>query len=76
MFSPELPNKSPSKVLPVFGPPRVEPLGVCMAKVLSCNAGEGAQKVGTILPLPYQALCPRSLPVIQIASQQDYIKKC
>ena len=27
-----------------------------MAKVLSCNAGECAQKVGTILPLSYQAL--------------------
>ncbi len=27
-----------------------------MAKVVSCNAGEGAQKVGTILPLSYQAL--------------------
>ncbi len=28
-----------------------------MAKVLSCNAGKAAQKVGTILPLPYQPLC-------------------
>ena len=31
-----------------------------MAKVLSCNAGKGAQKVGTILPLSYPALLHRS----------------
>ncbi len=27
-----------------------------MAKVLSCNVGKGAQKLGTILPLSYLAL--------------------
>ncbi len=27
-----------------------------MAKVLSCNAGKSVHKVGTILPLSYQAL--------------------
>ncbi len=45
-------------VVRVFGPPTaiVATISGGMAKVLLCNAGEGAQKVGTILQFSYQAL--------------------
>ena len=67
-FSPGLPPNVPATVLPVFGPPIVEPLGVWlllvsidtkssgMAKVLPCIAGKSAQKVGPILLLSYLPL--------------------
>ncbi len=38
IFSPGLPNNAPHMVLPVFGPPRVGPLGVCIS-LGSINTG-------------------------------------
>ena len=60
----------PSTVLPVYGTPRLWPLGVSVytkssgiAKVLLCIAGKSAQKVGTIFPLSYRPLYPEAWPV-------------
>ncbi len=51
-FSPGLPNSAPPMVLPVFGPPRVGPLGVWSP----WSPGENVAKLGTTLPLSYQSL--------------------
>ncbi len=67
IFSPGLPNNAPASVLPVFGPPRVGPLGVCspsspgddtntdstVAGTLLGTSGENVANLGTILPLPF-----------------------
>ncbi len=64
-FTIGLPNNVPVMVLPVFGPPRVEPLevwsptlggpntGSVIAGALLGNPVENVAKVGTVLPLPY-----------------------